>query len=158
VIENLKVIARADPIDKDLVASGLKIMGRKVIVVGDGLNDIEALETADVSFAMGSGCSLAKQSANMVLTGDNFVALAKSIMWGRNIYTNIKRFLQFQITCNLSCLLVVGIGYIYLFESPLNAIMLLWINMIMDTMAALALATTPPFTNIMKQGPTTKNT
>lgn len=94
----------------------------------------------------------------MVLCDDNFVSLAKSIMWGRNIYTNVKRFLQFQITCNLSCLLVVMIGYVFLFESPLNAIMLLWINMIMDTLAALALATTPPFTNIMKQGPTTQNT
>lgn len=158
VIEHLKVIARADPIDKDIVASGLKLMERKVVVVGDGLNDVEALETADVSFAMGSGCSLAKQSANMVLIEDNFVSLAKSIMWGRNIYTNIKRFLQFQITCNLSCLIIVLIGYIYLFESPLNAIQLLWINMIMDTMAALALATTPPFTTIMKQGPTKRNT
>ena len=95
MIENLKVIARADPIDKDIIASGLKKMERKVIVVGDSLNDIEALETADVSFAMSSGCSLAKQSANMVLCHDNFVSLAKSIMWGRNIYTNIKRFLQF---------------------------------------------------------------
>jgi len=95
VIDNLKVIARADPIDKDIIASGLKNMERKVIVVGEGMNDVEALETADVSFAMGSGCSLAKQSANMVLIEDNFVSLAKSIMWGRNIYTNIKRFLQF---------------------------------------------------------------
>lgn len=95
VIDNLKVIARADPIDKDIIASGLKNMERKVIVVGEGLNDVEALETADVSFAMGSGCSLAKKSANMVLVEDNFVSLAKSIMWGRNIYTNIKRFLQF---------------------------------------------------------------
>lgn len=127
--------------------------GKKVIVVGDGLNDVEAIETADVSFAMGTGCSLAKQSAKMVLVNNDFISLARSIMWGRNIYTNIKRFLQMQVTCNLTCLLFVFVGYLYLFESPLNAIQLLWINLIMDILAAIALATTPPFTNIMEQGP-----
>lgn len=120
--------------------------------VGDGLNDVKALSTADVSFAMGSGCCLARENATMILISDEFKSLTKSILWGRNIYVNVKRFMMFQLSCNFSVLVVVLLGYCYLQESPLNAIQLLWINVIMDTLAALALATTPPFTKVMRDG------
>ena len=149
VIDTLKVLARANPADKLLVVAGLKAQGKMVAVVGDGLNDIPAFKTADVSFAMMSGTAMAKNSASMVLTNDDFESCLRAVMWGRNIYSNIKRFLQFQITCNFSCLVVVFIGYLYLTESPLGAVQLLWINLIMDALAALALATAPPITTVI---------
>lgn len=100
---------------------------------------------------MGSGASYAKNKSSMVLTNDNFESCLRAMMWGRNIYTNIKRFLQFQITVNFSCLIIIFIGMIFLLESPLNATQLLWINLIMDILGALALATLPPLTSIVRQ-------
>lgn len=150
--DTLKVIARANNEHKQAIIAGLREMDKKVIYVGNGLHDIDAQLSADVSFAMGGGCALARWNSTMTLITDEFKSLAKSILWGRNIYQNVKRFLTFQLSCNFSALLVVFIGQFYLSESPLNAIQLLWINLIMDTMAALALATTPPFTKVMQQG------
>lgn len=147
------VIARASPEDKQLVANCLKDGGKKVVVVGDGMNDVNAICQADVGFAMGDGRTMARDAAKMILATNEFFSLARALMWGRNIYTNVRRFVQFQFTCNLSTLVTVFMGYLYLFETPINAIMLLWINLIMDTLAALALSTTPPFTNIMREGP-----
>lgn len=99
---------------------------------------------------MGSGTSLARNRASMILTNDNFESLMRGIMWGRNVYQNIQRFLQFQITVNLSCLLTVFIGYIFMTESPINAVQLIWINLIMDIFGALALASMKPSTDIAK--------
>jgi magnesium-transporting ATPase (P-type) len=117
------------------------------------MNDVNAIGQADVGFAMGTGKTMARDAASMIMATDEFFSLARAIMWGRNIYTNVRRFVQFQFTCNISTLVTVFMGYCFLMESPLNAIQLLWINLLMDTLAALALATTPPFTNIMSEGP-----
>lgn len=155
MIDTLKVLARANPEDKLLVVAGLKAQDKKVAVIGDGINDLKAFETADVSFAMASGTSVARNSASMVLTDNDFEACMRSVMWGRNIYGNVKRFLQFQITCNFSVIVTVFIGYLYLTESPLSAVQLLWINLIMDTLAALALATTPPHASVIREPPMT---
>ena len=104
-----------------LITQSLKNQGNKVAVIGDGIADVECFKEAHVSFAMGSGSALTKEYASMVLTDNNFNSCVRAMMWGRNIYTNVKRFLQFQITVNLSCLIVIFAGLIYLTESPLNA-------------------------------------
>jgi Ca2+ transporting ATPase len=117
------------------------------------MNDVNAIGQADVGFAMGTGKTMARDAASMIMATDEFLSLARAVMWGRNIYTNVKRFVQFQFTCNISTLFTVFMGYCFLIESPLNAIQLLWINLLMDTLAALALSTTPPFTNIMQERP-----
>lgn len=151
IIDTLKVLGRADARDKLLMVAGLAQMGKKVAVVGDGINDLAAFKVAHVSIAMGSGTSLAKNNSSMILATNDFEACMKAVMWGRNIYTNIRRFLQFQITANFSVLLVVIIGTVQLTESPFNAVQLLWINLIMDIFAALALATAPPLANVIRQ-------
>lgn len=101
---------------------------------------------------MGSGCSAAKEVSDMILTDDDFEATLRAVMWGRNIYQNIGRFLQFQVTVNISAVLTVIIGSIWLMESPISAVQLLWINLIMDTFAAFALSTEPPLPSVI-QGP-----
>jgi magnesium-transporting ATPase (P-type) len=126
-------------------------MGRKVAVIGEGITDLPAFESADVSFAMGSGCSLARNRASMVLINDDFQSCIRALLRGRNIYSNIKRFLQFQITVNFSILVCILIGLCYLTESPFNAVMLIWINLIMDVLAALALATAPPLARVISE-------
>jgi Ca2+-transporting ATPase len=115
-----------------------------VAVTGDGINDVEALQSADVGLAMGSGCTAARYASDLILTDNDFEAAIKAIQWGRNIYHNITRFLQFQITINISVLFVVLVGIFFYAEPPLSAIQLLWVNLIMDSGAALALATEPP--------------
>lgn len=102
---------------------------------------------------MGSGCSAAKEAADLILTDDDFEASLRAIMWGRNIYHNVSRFLQFQVTVNISALATVFIGACYFTESPLSAVQLLWINLIMDTFAAFALATEPPLPSVIKGPP-----
>jgi len=128
-------------------------MSRKVVSTGDGINDVAALLRADVGIAMQSGCSAAKEAADLILTDDDFEASLRAVMWGRNIYQNVSRFLQFQVTVNLSVLLTVFIGSIFFVESPLSGVQLLWINLIMDTFAALALATEPPLPTVIKGDP-----
>ena len=113
-------------------------------VVGESVTDIEAFKAANVSFSMGSGTSFARNEASLILATDDFASVMQAVMWGRNIYQNIQRFLLFQITVNLSCLVTVLVGYITLTESPLNAVQLIWINLIMDIFGALALASTKP--------------
>lgn len=131
-------------------------MGRKVAVTGDGINDVAAIRQADVGLAMGSGCDAAKEVADVILTGDDFAATLRAVLWGRNIYENVRRFLQFQVTVNISALLTVALGCVFLAESPLSAVQLLWINVIMDTLAAFALATEPPLATVLA-GPPVKN-
>jgi len=156
IIPELKVLARANAHDKLLMVIGLKEMGQVVAATGDGINDIEALKNADVGLAMGSGCAAAKLASDLILTEDDFESSIRAIMWGRNIYHNVTRFLQFQITVNVSALLIMVVGLIFFAESPLNAVQLLWINLIMDTFAAIALSTEPPLEKILKSPPSSK--
>lgn len=148
------MLSRANSDDKFLMVIGLKNCERIVAVTGDGINDIEALENADVGLAMGSGCSAAKQVSSLILADDDFESAIRAIMWGRNIYHNVGRFLQFQMTVNLSVLLLVIVGILFYGDSPLNPVQLLWVNLIMDTFAAIALSTEPPMEKILKSPPT----
>lgn len=143
------MLYRAKPHHKLMMTVGLKELNKNVVVTGDGINDVTAIVQATVGLAMGSGCSAAKEVSDIILTNDDFEATLKSVMWGRNIYHNIGRFLQFQVTVNISALLTVAIGSVKLMESPLSAVQLLWINLIMDTFAAFALSTEPPLPSII---------
>lgn len=126
---------------------------RKIVVTGEGVNDINALAEAQVGVAMSSGVSSAKASANLVLTDNNFKSCLQAVLWGRNIFQNVTRFLQFQITVNLSCVLVVFIGIFFYSEMPFSAAQLLWINLIMDVIGAIALGTEPPMPSLVKGNP-----
>jgi len=157
IIQSLKVIGRARPEDKQRLIAGLKGMNqdqedasqlRRVAVIGEGINDVKAFKTADVSFALQSGTSIARNNASMVLRTDDFDSAMRAVMWGRNLFMNVQRFLQFQITCNLSVLIVVLVSYITMTESVLNPVQLIYINLIMDVLGALALASTRPTTDI----------
>ena len=157
IIQNLKVIGRARPEDKQRLIAGLKGMNvdqedasqwRRVAVIGEGINDVKAFQTADVSFALQSGTSIARNNASMVLRTDDFDSAMRAVMWGRNLFMNVQRFLQFQITCNISVLIVVLVSYITMMESILNPVQLIYINLIMDILGALALASTRPTTDI----------
>lgn len=152
--KSLKVLARSRPEDKYLLVTGLKEMGDVVAVTGDGTNDAPALKKADVGFAMGiTGTEIAKHAADIIIMDDNFASIVKACKWGRNIYDNIRKFLQFQITVSLVALNTAFIGSVVLKESPLQAIQLLWVNLIIDSLAALALATEPPTDKLLKRGP-----
>lgn len=153
VAANLRVLARATAADKHLLVAGLKATGAVVAATGEGINDVAALRRADVGLAMGSGCSAAKEAASLVLTDDDFEASLRAIMWGRNIFHNVARFLQFQITVNISVVFTVFVGCCFFAESPITAVGLLWINLIMDTFAALALSTEPPLPSIIQGRP-----
>ena len=146
LIKDVKVVARATPKDKLLMVVGLQAMERKVAIVGEGVSDLDAFEKADVSFAMGTGVSYARNEASMILATDDVKSVMRALMWGRNIYLNMQRFLTFQMTCNIACIVTVIIGYLYLTESPINAVQLIWINLIMDILGALALAAIRPNT------------
>lgn len=141
IMENLKVLARATPDDKEILVRGIKFRNKSVGVTGEGISDVKCLTIANVGLAMGSGCSAAKEAADLILTDSDFEANIHAVMWGRNIFHNISRFLQFQVTVNFSCLLTVLIGGMMIGESPFSAVQLLWINLIMDTFAAIALST-----------------
>jgi Ca2+ transporting ATPase len=149
----LKVIARATAYDKYLLVVGLRDLGRTVATIGEGLNDLDALQNADVGFAMGSGVSFAKDNSDMILVNDNFEATMNAVMWGRNIYQNVRRFIQFQVTVNLTTLLVVFLGAATKGESPFSIPQLLWINLIMDTFAAIALGSERPHPSIIRNPP-----
>ena len=152
--KNLDVLARSRPEDKYLLVTGIKQMGDTVAVTGDGTNDAPALKKADVGFAMGiTGTDVAKHAASIILLDDNFSSIVKACMWGRNIYANIRKFLQFQLTVNIVALISAFIGSWISRESPLKPIQLLWVNMIMDSLASLALATEPPKPSLLEGPP-----
>ena len=150
----MKVMARARPMDKYLMVTGLRQMGAVVAVTGDGTNDAPALKKADVGFAMGiTGTDVCKQAADILITDDNFSSIVKACMWGRNVYDNIQRFLQFQLTVNVGALILVFVGSAIGEDTPLTAIQLLWVNLIMDSLGALALATELPKPELLNRMP-----
>ncbi|GAT95506.1 plasma membrane calcium-transporting ATPase putative [Entamoeba histolytica] len=153
-LENLRVIARCSPQDKERLVKLLISQGEVVAVTGDGTNDVPALKAADVGLAMGiRGTDVAKQASDIVILDDNFQSIVNSVKWGRCVYDNIRKFLQFQLTVNISALALCVIGSIFIGESPLNALQMLWVNLIMDTMAALALGTEKPTDSLLDRKP-----
>eukprot|EP01101_Sappina_pedata_P004273 TRINITY_DN1782_c1_g1_i2.p1 TRINITY_DN1782_c1_g1~~TRINITY_DN1782_c1_g1_i2.p1 ORF type:complete len:959 (+),score=539.43 TRINITY_DN1782_c1_g1_i2:44-2920(+) len=156
IIPNLQVMARSSPTDKHLLVNRLKALGEVVAVTGDGTNDAPALKEAHVGFAMGiQGTEVAKEASDIILMDDNFSSIVKAVMWGRNVYDSIRKFLQFQLTVNVVAVLLAFIGAVFNDEgeSPLRPVQLLWVNLIMDTLAALALATDPPSHDLLKRPP-----
>lgn len=157
IADRLEVLARSQPNDKYALVTGLKNRGAIVAVTGDGSNDAPALKKADVGFAMGiTGKEVAKQAADIVLLDDNFESIVKACKWGRNIYDNIQRFLQFQLTVNVVAVITAFVGSVILRGSPLSAVQLLWVNLIMDTFAALALATELPTDKLLDRPPNSR--
>lgn len=154
IIAWLKVLARSSPEDKFILVTGLKEMNEVVAVTGDGSNDAPALKKSDVGFAMHiSGTQLAKDASDIILLDDNFVSIVTAVKWGRNIYDCIRKFLQFQVTVNIVALVMAFTGAIIIKVSPLSAVQMLWVNLIMDTFAALALATEPPSEDLLDRVP-----
>lgn len=154
VAARLRVLARSTPEDKFLLVTGLKELGNVVAVTGDGTNDAPALKKSDVGLAMNlSGTPLAKEAADIILIDDNFASIITAIKWGRNIYDCIRKFLQFQLTVNLVALFMSFLGAVVVKESPLTAVQMLWVNLIMDTLAALALATEKPSESQLNRQP-----
>ena len=150
----LTVLARSRPEDKYALVIGLRERGNVVAVTGDGTNDAPALSKADVGFAMGiSGTEVAKQAASILILDDNFSSIVQAVKWGRNIYDSIKKFLVFQLTVNIVAVITTFVSAVILKEAILSTVQLLWINLIMDTLAALALATEPPTEALLDRKP-----
>ena len=152
--KELKVLARSSPEDKYLLVTGLKQLNNVVAVTGDGTNDAPALKKADIGFAMGlAGTEVAKEAAGIILMDDNFASIVTAVKWGRNIFDGIRKFLQFQVTVNIVAIFMAFLGGVVLRESPLTPIQMLWVNLIMDTFAALALATEEPTDELLTRPP-----
>ncbi|XP_045518775.1 plasma membrane calcium-transporting ATPase 2 isoform X7 [Pieris brassicae] len=155
----LRVLARSSPTDKYTLVKGMiesKAFDKRevVAVTGDGTNDGPALKKADVGFAMGiAGTDVAKEASDIILTDDNFSSIVKAVMWGRNVYDSIAKFLQFQLTVNVVAVIVAFIGACAIQDSPLKAVQMLWVNLIMDTLASLALATEMPTPDLLQRKP-----
>ena len=157
IIKNLKVLARSQPIHKYAMVLGLKSLNQIVGVTGDGTNDAPALSKSDVGFAMFSGTDIAKEASDIIIMDNNFTSIVTAIIYGRNIYDNIRKFLQFQLTTNFSACIIVFICACIGAKSPLSSIQMLWINLIMDSLGSMALATEPPYEGLLKRAPTKKN-
>ncbi|XP_027135474.1 plasma membrane calcium-transporting ATPase 2 isoform X5 [Larimichthys crocea] len=159
----LRVLARSSPTDKHTLVKGIidstMVDQRQVVAVtGDGTNDGPALKKADVGFAMGiAGTDVAKEASDIILTDDNFSSIVKAVMWGRNVYDSISKFLQFQLTVNVVAVIVAFTGACITQDSPLKAVQMLWVNLIMDTFASLALATEPPTESLLRRRPYGRN-
>ncbi|XP_007549390.1 plasma membrane calcium-transporting ATPase 2 isoform X6 [Poecilia formosa] len=159
----LRVLARSSPTDKHTLVKGIidstmADQRQVVAVTGDGTNDGPALKKADVGFAMGiAGTDVAKEASDIILTDDNFSSIVKAVMWGRNVYDSISKFLQFQLTVNVVAVIVAFTGACITQDSPLKAVQMLWVNLIMDTFASLALATEPPTEALLRRKPYGRN-
>lgn len=152
-VGELKIISRARPADKQRLVSILQKRGEVVAVTGDGTNDAPALNFAHVGLSMGSGTSVAKEASDITLIDDSFKSISTAVMWGRSLYKNIQRFLLFQLTINVIALTIVLVGSILGAEVPLTITQMLWVNLIMDTFAAAALASLPPSVSVMRDKP-----
>lgn len=152
-VKDLKVMSRARPTDKQRLVQLLQKRGEVVAVTGDGTNDAPALNYAHVGLSMGSGTSVAKEASDITLLDDSFSSISTAVMWGRSLYKNIQRFIVFQLTINFVALLMVLVGAFIGSELPLTVTQMLWVNLIMDTFAALALASIPPSLSVMDEKP-----
>lgn len=151
--KDLKVIARARPMDKKRLVEALQARGEVVAVTGDGTNDAPALKVAHVGLSMGDGTSVAKEASDITIIDNSFSSIGRAVMWGRSLYRNIQRFILFQMTVNVVACLIVFIGALFDTQSPLSVTQMLWVNLIMDTFAAMALASLPPSEQVMKERP-----
>ena len=151
--KDIRVMSRARPTDKQRLVAMLQKRGEVVAVTGDGTNDAPALHYAHVGLSLGSGTSVAKEASDMTLLDDSFKSIANAVMWGRSLYRNLQRFLFFQLVVNVAALLLVLGGSVIGTEMPLTVTQILWVNLIMDTFAALALASLPPSHEVMKDKP-----
>ena len=152
-VQSLKIMSRARPLDKQRLVRLLQQKGEVVAVTGDGTNDAPALNFAQVGLSMGTGTSVAKEASDITLLDDSFSSIATAVMWGRSLYRNIQRFVLFQLTINFVAIIIVLFGSIFGSELPLTVTQMLWVNLIMDTFAALALASLPPSRSVMREKP-----
>ncbi|MBQ2452368.1 MAG: HAD-IC family P-type ATPase, partial [Bacteroidales bacterium] len=152
-ILDLKIISRARPMDKKRLVETLQKKGQVVAVTGDGTNDAPALKAAHVGLSMGDGTSVAKEASDITIMDNSFTSITRAVMWGLSLYRNIQRFILFQMTINVAACLIVLIGAFMGTTSPLTVTQMLWVNLIMDTFAAMALASLPPTMDVMAQKP-----
>ncbi|XP_074572932.1 calcium-transporting ATPase 5, plasma membrane-type-like [Curcuma longa] len=154
IAEKITVMGRSSPSDKLLLVQALKRKGNVVAVTGDGTNDAPALHEADIGLSMGiQGTEVAKESSDIIILDDNFASVVKVVRWGRSVYANIQKFIQFQLTVNVAALIINVVAAVSSGNVPLNAVQLLWVNLIMDTLGALALATERPTNHLMDRTP-----
>ncbi len=153
----LKIIARARPMDKKRLVEALQYDGEVVAVTGDGINDAPALKTAQVGLSMGDGTAVAKEASDITIIDNSFASIGRAVMWGRSLYRNIQRFILFQLTVNVVACLIVLSGAFLGMQSPLTVTQMLWVNLIMDTFAAMALASLPPTQSVMKEKPRSRS-
>lgn len=152
-VGDFKIIARARPLDKKRLVEALQKNGEVVAVTGDGTNDAPALKAAHVGLSMGDGTSVAKEASDITIVDNSFASIGRAVMWGRSLYRNIQRFIMFQMTVNFAACLIVLAGSLLGTQSPLTVTQMLWVNLIMDTFAAVALASLPPTDDVMKHKP-----
>jgi len=152
-VGDLKIIARARPMDKKRLVEALQANNEVVAVTGDGTNDAPALNTAHVGLSMGDGTSVAKEASDITIIDNSFSSIGRAVMWGRSLYKNIQRFLLFQLTVNVAACFLVLFGSFMGTESPLTVTQMLWVNLIMDTFGAMALASLPPSASVMNEKP-----
>lgn len=156
-VEDLKIISRARPMDKKRLVEALQANNEVVAVTGDGTNDAPALKAAQVGLSMGDGTSVAKEASDITIVDNSFSSIGRAVMWGRSLYQNIQRFILFQMTVNVAACLIVLAGAFMGTESPLTVTQMLWVNLIMDTFAAMALASLPPSASVMREKPRDRN-
>ncbi|AQK45926.1 Calcium-transporting ATPase 9 plasma membrane-type [Zea mays] len=154
ILDDPNVMGRSSPNDKLLLVKALRARGHVVAVTGDGTNDAPALHEADIGLSMGiQGTEVAKESSDIIILDDNFASVVRVVRWGRSVYANIQKFIQFQLTVNVAALIINVVAAVSSGNVPLNAVQLLWVNLIMDTLGALALATEPPTNHLMERPP-----
>lgn len=152
-VQSLKIMSRARPLDKQRLVRLLQQKGEVVAVTGDGTNDAPALNFAQVGLSMGTGTSVAKEASDITLLDDSFSSIATAVMWGRSLYRNIQRFVLFQLTINFAAIVICFVGAVFGTEMPLTVVQILWVNIIMDTFAAMAMASLPPSAEVMRDKP-----
>ena len=156
-VGDIKIMSRARPMDKERLVRLLQQKGEVVAVTGDGTNDAPALNVAQIGLSMGDGTSVAKEASDITILDNSFRSIARAVVWGRSLYHNIQRFILFQMTINVAACLIVLLGAMLGTESPLTVTQMLWVNLIMDTFAALALASLPPDQKVMQEKPRSRD-